>query len=302
MSKKKINTICFFLIFLFIGMNKIYSQVGLIGDTVDVGINGYKGGVVQWQFSNDKKKWNYIEAANKQNEKIKICLNGYARAKISNCNQINLSDSLFFHVNEKVYSIGVFGGSVCSIPESEFAKSIWLDSLGRSSFKIETKGTGGSGFSCLTGNSVPTQIRNAKAYDIYVLWASTNDLYHSAPKGDVTSQDTISQCGGINYALRLIAKKNKKALVLFFTSLPVFFKDDNFAPYVESQVTFCKAKKIIFLDQFALCGISYLNKWQSIFYKSDLLHPTIEGYKYVGPLQANFLKTEIYKYLIYKIE
>lgn len=267
--------------------NKIF-----VGDTFGLNLIGFKNGLIQWQFSPDKQIWVDLEGANKEILEEIASQSGHFRAKVSNCNNVYFSETTYINVYDK-YTIGVFGGSLSSTPESESAKTIWLDSLGSNRFKIETKGTGGAGYSGLTKNSIPTQIRNSKPYDIYILWSSTNDYGGPIPVGDFDSQDTISQCGGINYAINLIKMKNENALILLFTSLPVF-ANYKLAPFVDGQITLCKEKGIPYLNQYLISGFNYSNYSQ--FYYPDNVHLMSSGYKYIGPMQATFLKKEIYNY------
>lgn len=288
--------LCVYL-FQFTTISDLLSQnYQFVGDTIEVEIEGYKAGKIQWQSSSDKVVWMDIIGANKAKQDIIINQKGYYRAQVTDCDTVIYSAITTFQTHNKPIKIGVFGGSLSSLPESETAKKIWLDTLGRTFFKVETKGIGGAGFSALTKNNIPSQIRNSKPYDVYLLWASTNDYFSKAPVGDNFSNDTISQCGSIKYSINLIKQKNSDALIIFFTSLPFFYKDDNFAPYVSVQKSICLENGIPFLDQNNIFGITYLNSSQSVFYKQDLVHMTNEGYQYIGPTQAQFVKNEIYKF------
>ena len=119
--------------------------------------------------------------------------------------------------------IGVFGGSIAASPSAEPAKKMWRDSLG-SRYIIETKASGGAGFSSLTKRPVYVQIQESRAYDVYILWASLNDFYmhyityKRENIGSIYRQDLTSQSGGINYSYEQILLKNPKAKILFFSS------------------------------------------------------------------------------------
>ena len=70
-------------------------------------------------------------------------------------------------------SAAVFGGSVSVIPASDSAKILWEKYLGMT---ITNFGVGGAGFSSLQGKkTIPQQVDEAGVFDIYILWASTND-------------------------------------------------------------------------------------------------------------------------------
>ena len=203
--------------------------------------------------------------------------------------------------------IAVFGGSLSVNPESDAAKRLWSDQLGA---EVVTYGVGGAGFSIDQGYSIQKQVDTAGIYDVYVLWASTNDYTNSRPCGswtDYTAADgydeskLVTQCGGINYCIRRILEKNPEAEIYFFTSLRFFGSDaghnpfstspnktgKTFAQYVEAQKACCAYYGIPVLDQFNLQGINEFNVEH--FYKSDLLHMTEDGYLRIAPLQAAFL-------------
>lgn len=191
-------------------------------------------------------------------------------------------------------SIAVFGGSLSVLPESDTAKQIWSDLLDA---EITTYGVGGAGFSSKQGYSIQRQVDTAGIFDIYVLWASTNDFFGNRECGswrDYTSKDGFdvaklsTQCGGINYCIRKLQEKNPKAKIYFFTSLRCFSADyERFAEYVEGQKQCCEYYAIPVLDQFSIEGINEFN--YSVFYKPDKLHMNSEGYKRIAYLQADFL-------------
>ena len=205
-------------------------------------------------------------------------------------------------------SIAVLGGSLSSVPESEAAKHIWEEELG---VDVVTYGVGGAGFSSEQGYTLQRQAREAGVHDVYVLWASTNDYKNNRACGswkDFTEQDGLdslkltTQCGGINACIRTLQEKNPKAVIVFFTSLRFFGSEDgwnpfsevhnatglNFADYVQAQKEGCAHFGVPLLDQFAMQAVNPINA--AVFYKSDLLHMTEEGYARIAPLQVEFLR------------
>lgn len=203
--------------------------------------------------------------------------------------------------------IAVFGGSLSVNKESDAAKQIWADLLNA---QVTTYGVGGAGFSCEQGYTLQKQVDTAGVYDIYVLWASTNDYTNSRECGswkDYTVFDgydpsrLVTQCGGINYCIRKILEKNPEAEIYFFTSLR-FFRSDaghnpfstepnqtgkTFADYIEAQKACCAYHGIPVLDQFSLQGINEFN--YPAYYLPDRLHMNEAGYRKIGPVQAAFL-------------
>jgi len=203
--------------------------------------------------------------------------------------------------------IAVFGGSLSVNAESDAAKQIWADLLGA---EVVTYGVGGAGFALDQGYSLQKQVDTAGVFDIYVLWASTNDYTNSKECGtwqDYTVADgydeskRFTQCGGINYCIRRILEKNPDARIYFFTGLR-FFRNDSghnpfseeknkagksFAEYIQAQKDCCAYHGIPVLDQFSIQGLSELNF--EPYYKQDKLHMNEEGYRKIGPVQAAFL-------------
>lgn len=204
-------------------------------------------------------------------------------------------------------TIAVFGGSLSVNKESNTAKQIWADQLGST---VTTYGVGGAGFSSLQGHTLQQQVQEAGVYDVYVLWASTNDYNNSRECGewtDYTEFDNydesklVTQCGGINYCIKTLLEKNPRAEIYFFTSLRFFSKEDgynpfskstnstgkNFSQYIEAQKQCCEHFGIPVFDQFNLQGINIFNYSQ--YYLPDKLHMTDAGYRKIGYQQANFL-------------
>ena len=203
--------------------------------------------------------------------------------------------------------IAVFGGSLSVNKESDAAKQIWADLLGA---EVVTYGVGGAGFAREQGYTLQKQVDEAGVFDVYILWASTNDFTNARECGtwkDYTSLDGYdesklsTQCGGINYCIKTLLEKNPNAEIYFFTSLRFFSRDagwnpfsdepnktgKTFADYVQGQKDCCAFYGIPVLDQFNLQGINRFNVKK--FYMEDLLHMNEDGYRRIGPVQAAFI-------------
>lgn len=203
--------------------------------------------------------------------------------------------------------IAVFGGSLSVNKESDAAKQIWADMLNA---EVVTYGVGGAGFSKQQGYTLQKQVDEAGVFDIYILWASTNDYTHSRETGtwkDYTVYDGYdeskleTQCGGINYCIRKLMEKNPRARIYFFTSLRFFNADSGhnpfsdqpnktgktFSEYIQGQKDCCAYYGVPVLDQFMLQGINEFNT--GLFYMEDRLHMNEEGYRRIGPVQADFI-------------
>jgi hypothetical protein len=72
-----------------------------IGDTIEIELNGYKGGNIQWQFSNDKQNWIDIIGANSQKLLHRAKETGYYRTKVIGCPETFFSDITNVSVDSK---------------------------------------------------------------------------------------------------------------------------------------------------------------------------------------------------------
>ena len=198
-------------------------------------------------------------------------------------------------------SVAVFGGSVSVIPASDSAKTLWEKHL---RMTITNYGVGGAGFSSLQGDkTIPQQVDEAGMFDIYILWASTNDYTNKRDVGlytDYTEFDgydkekLTSQAGGINYCIKKIYEINPHASIYFFTSSKAFkdrggydpFYSQGMVQYVEMQKMISELHGIPVLDQFILGGYNIHNK--DLYYR-DRVHMNALGYKKLGELQVSFL-------------
>lgn len=203
----------------------------------------------------------------------------------------------------------VFGGSFSCIKESEAAKQVWRDKL---NLDVTTYGVGGMGFSILTGkDSIPSQVNKAlekEKYDIYILWASTNDFGKNCEIGtyrDWTKYDNFddkkleTQCGGINYCIQEILKANPEARIYFFTTLSndfwkersndPFYKgeDKSIYDYVKAQMECCKYWGVPCFNMYEATPINYVTS--SIYVQKDGLHLTEACYKKMGETMAMFM-------------
>ena len=197
-------------------------------------------------------------------------------------------------------SVAVFGGSVSVIPESDSAKVLWEKHLGLS---ITNFGVPGAGFSSLQGKSMQQQVDEAGVFDIYILWASTNDYTNKREVGSYTdftefdnynTKKLTTQAGGINYCIKKIYEINPNATIYFFTSSKAFndrgaydpFYKEGMVEHVNMQKMICALYGIPVLDQFLLGGYNIYNK--NLYYR-DAIHMNELGYKKLGELQVSFL-------------
>ena len=197
-------------------------------------------------------------------------------------------------------SVAVFGGSVSVIPVSDSAKNLWRKYLG---MRVTDFGVSGAGFSSLQGKSLQQQVDEAGVFDIYVLWASTNDYTNHREVGNYTDytefdgynkKKLTTQAGGINFCIKKIYEINPHAVIYFFTSGKAFVNRGGYDPFyehgmnefVDMQRKVCKLHGIPFLDQFLLGGYNIYNE---PLYYHDPIHMNGLGYKKLGELQVSFL-------------
>jgi len=222
-------------------------------------------------------------------------------------------------------SIAAFGGSQSTLAQGAgVAQEIWKKYLNYS--KIGNFGIGGSGFvrKKSGGKTIPEQVEQAIAenypYDLWILQCSTNDWKYGRECGTYTDEpasleEITTQCGGINYCIRRIHETYPNAKICLFTSTR-FFKTDssatvgsdeyfelgdsawnpfstdgvngkNLKNFVDAQKECCLKHNIPVLD---LYGCTTYNEYNyTVYFKSDNIHWTSEGYKLHGYLQAQFL-------------
>jgi len=178
-------------------------------------------------------------------------------------------------------------------------------------FVIDVYAVGGAGFR-KTSNTIQTQVNTACAetspkYDIYIFWASSNDLWAGTSEIgtalDYTESDGFdesklsTQNGGINYCIKKIYEKNPNAKICFLTSIRIFCTPggydinakDNYAliKFVDGQIACCKQWGIPYLDQFRNFELNLLNK--STYVQADNLHLNDNGYDLIKNMQVDFL-------------
>lgn len=225
-------------------------------------------------------------------------------------------------------TIAIFGGSWAEYAGTRGVLDIWKKVLGTD--KVDDYAMGGAGF----GNqhqasgikNIQEQVTelcadDAAPYDVYVLWASSNDFatpaigerigtrdwYTDADDYDESKLD--SQCGGINYCIKMLSEKNPQAQIVFFSSCPIFNDrigydttakkqikandgstiQGSFADYIQGQKDCCDRFHIPFLDQWNMLGINEYNKL-AYFPSTDLRHMDAYGYTRLAYKQAAWLK------------
>ena len=238
--------------------------------------------------------------------------------------EIGLADKVdFLNMGKK---IAIFGGS-WSVNGIEWIRPIWQKILGCN--KLDDYGMGGAGFATAQVSgalTIPQQVdavctEEAETYDIYILWASTNDFCTPVTGMKIGTRDSYtdadnydssalsSQCGGINYCIKKISEKAPQAQIVFFSSCPIFnvrvgydtsatkniqgadgkIIQGSFADYIRGQKDCCDRFHVPFFDQWNVIGVNEYNKL-SYFKSNDLRHMTEYGYKRLAYKQAEWLK------------
>lgn len=204
-------------------------------------------------------------------------------------------------------SVGVFGGSLSRAIESQVAKSFWRNYL---KMEIVDYGIGGNGFATLSAN-IQQQVNKAKIHDIYILWASTNDLQENISIGEKTdytildnfdSSKLSTQCGGINYCIKHLREVNPKSTIYLFTSLKHYSTPFGYErtiknkytlfDYVQKQIECADMQNIEYFDQWmAQDGRITKKNWKT-YYQYDGFHLKALGYLDIGIRQLLFLAQE----------
>ncbi len=70
-----------------------------VGDTIEVALDGYKEGKIQWQFSKDKQNWINVNNANSEKLIQKVSESGFFRAKIENGNCPYFAEETFIYAS-----------------------------------------------------------------------------------------------------------------------------------------------------------------------------------------------------------
>lgn len=172
---------------------------------------------------------------------IKFVAPGGSETYIKTSNEIVVDGSSSSPLMGK--KITFFGGSVCKLSQiygaidkmaEESGALIKVAAVGSAGFAAGTTIT--DGVPTFKVNSIPDQVNKAttttsEKQDIYVLWASTNDLWENE-NGDVqnyTINDSydvsklVTQAGGINYCVKKIQEFAPEASIIVFGALKAFF-------------------------------------------------------------------------------
>src|ERR1035437_10026014 len=106
--KTKVVILHFFIMFFFSQYLK-GQNTQIYGDNIQLSLNAYKGGEIQWQFSIDKLTWKNIAGATKTDLDYRVTDSGYFRAKVTNqCKYF--SDTTFIEVWKREYQMNLIKG------------------------------------------------------------------------------------------------------------------------------------------------------------------------------------------------
>lgn len=224
-----------------------------------------------------------------------------------------VNDSLVDNIGGKNNrkKIAIFGGSV-AVNEYNALKDSIKKALNTEI--VDNYAINGYGFSSLQG-SIQTEVNSAISsgndYDVFILWASSNDYTNSREIGsykDYTVLDSYNetklttQCGGINYCIKKILEHNPKAEIYFITSYKCYDKESGYNTfycgkenklysYVSAQKQCCAYYSIPILDLWSMMGINELNR--SMYYVDDV-HINTDGYDKIKNLIIDMIKNGAY--------
>lgn len=218
----------------------------------------------------------------------------------------SLKEESVLSIGKKELTMATIGGSVCMLANS--CREYWAEQLNLSITDYSKSGFGFGKEGFLIPDIV-NQLCSDKSpkYDIYLFWCSTNDYgakvtignYDSYTENDGYDNEALkTQCGGINYCLQKILKKNPSATILLFTSLPSFNgngyqlsstnNDDVYLyKYVDAQIELCRYWGIPYFEQFYSSPFNQYN--YSEYYREDNLHLNSKGYNKIKKAQTYFI-------------
>lgn len=70
-------------------------NIEFVGESIEINLNGYKSGQIQWQVSTDKQNWNDIKDATNAKLIYRIYQTSQFRAKVKNCDFEYVSDTTY---------------------------------------------------------------------------------------------------------------------------------------------------------------------------------------------------------------
>lgn len=98
----KIRTFFIFLLSLLSYFQVNAQNTTMIGDTLQLSIDGYKGGQIQWQFSTDSIKWTDIKGATIEKLNQVFTTSGFFRAKVINLKCEYYSNNTFIGIKSQI--------------------------------------------------------------------------------------------------------------------------------------------------------------------------------------------------------
>ena len=218
-------------------------------------------------------------------------------------------------------SIRIFGGSVSRLCETFGGCEVMRKMLNSS---ILDSGIDGAGFAkgttisggvpSFAANSIPDQVNQAtsagqKQYDIYILWASTNDT--SVDVGDAHDytyfdnydvSKLITQNGGMNYCIKKLLDFSPTSRILVIGSMKYFNDGADFETKIkllhDGQMEVASLNSLPFFSLWDNAGVNFANKDEYFTWttenegseRNDGAHPNKWAYtKIIAPMLAKFI-------------
>ena len=180
-------------------------------------------------------------------------------------------------------SVGVFGGSISSLPATQVATVFWRTRLG---MKVTSYGKRGAGFVVPTKN-ISDQVAVAGRHDIFIFWCSSNDYSYNHPNTTVAMQnEAMRKC------IQTIRNKYPASKIYIFTPLKGFCNKwwRSLSQFAYGQMDLAKEMGLKCCN---LYDLDYnTDETVSIFYQEDKVHPNETGYYNFGWRMLYFLATE----------
>ncbi len=120
-----------------------------------------------------------------------------------------------------------------------------------------------------------TNIDKKKEIDIFVCQLSTNDASKKIELGDISSTDTKTTCGAINYIIDYV-HKTWGSLLLFYTNS--YYENSYYKQSVYALNEIAKKKYISVIDLYSDEEFNNISEKKRSLYMEDNIHPTKAGY------------------------
>ena len=216
-------------------------------------------------------------------------------------------------IYDEQIKIATFGdsitkGQIGGTSPAEYTDSGFVRAGKQKGYAIANYGIGGIGYSYTVNNhNALYEITNATltGMDIVTLSFGVNDWQNNIPVGSVDDNTIDTMCGGMNLAIQKVIEKVPTATIIVFSPLNCTFKGGTAAgkwalghslatsgtleDVFEAMKAVCDKYEIAFVDlTHGNPAVNCLNA-NNTGVLGDGLHPTVNTYKHLGRIIANYI-------------